>query len=140
MPGEGRGLGSREASNAGTAGRLTAHESRTSAQSRETADGAACESEGGSELPLLFALRQDVSRRRAGVRLPTVQVQQGRTGRGRPDVRGHRGVRREEVAGGTGEGTPGQDVSSRSGPSGVDPETGRQAAAVGDTDDPRPRG
>ena len=64
----------------------------------------------------------------------------GRTGSGRPDVRGHRGVRRGAVAGRTGGRTEEEDVSAASRPAGVDSEAGRQAAAVGHSDDPRPRG
>ena len=60
---------------------------------------------GSPELPLLRAVRQGVSRGRAGARLPMLPRQRRSAGRGRPDVRGHRGVRRGAVAGRTGGGT-----------------------------------
>src|SRR5271169_6715497 len=115
-------------------------ESDTSRKGWEATDGTACQSEGSSELSFLPAVRQAVSLGRVGVRLRTLQSQQRCSGSGRPIVRGHRGVWGETLAGGTGEGTPGQDVSAQSGEAGVDPETGWETATVGDTDDPRPRG
>src|SRR5205814_6472662 len=111
-------------------------EPRTSENRCEVADGTACQSEGGPRLSLLSALRQAVPRGRSGTRLRTLQSQPRRGGSGRPDVRGHRSVGRAELAGGTGEGTQGQDVPGRSGQAGVDPEGGRPTATVGHTDDP----
>ena len=50
-----------------------------------------------------YALYDKVYRaRRAGARLRTLPIQRRRAGRGRPDVRGHRGVRAWTVAGRTG--------------------------------------
>src|SRR6202795_1536562 len=59
----------------------------------ETADGVTRESEDGSRLSLLRPLRQDQPRGYSGARLRSVPLQQGRTGGGRPGLRGHRRVR-----------------------------------------------
>ena len=68
---------------------------------------------GAPELSLLRAVRQGVPRGRAGVCLRALPSQRRRSGRGRPDVRGHRGVRRGAVAGRTGGRTQDEDVSVR---------------------------
>ena len=67
--------------------------------------------------------------------LPTLPGQRRSAGRRRPDVRGHRGVRRDEVVGRTGGRTQDEDVSAQAGAAGVHSEAGRQAAAAGDSDD-----
>ena len=66
----------------------------TSTEGSEAPDGVACQSEGIARLSVLRAVRQGVSQRRAGVRLRPLPCQRRRGGGGRPDVRGHRGVRR----------------------------------------------
>src|SRR6202023_3382269 len=63
-----------------------------SEQRSETADGVARESEGRSRLSVLRPLRQDQPRGYSGACLRPVPLQQGRTGRGRSGLRGHRGV------------------------------------------------
>src|SRR5262249_4363732 len=106
----------------------------------ETMDGTAYQSEGGTGLPLLRAVRQVVPDGRAGMGLQALSRQQGDSGSGPSDVRGHRGVWGRALAAGTGGGTPKQDVPTPSGAEGMDSEGGRQTATVGHTDDPRPRG
>src|SRR5258707_5064431 len=58
----------------------------------ETAEGVARESEGRSRVSLLRPVRQDQPRRHPGACLCPVPLQQGRTGGGRPELRGCRGV------------------------------------------------
>ena len=103
----------------------------------EVADGVACQSEGIAQLSLLCAVRQGVSSRTCW-RMPIACCQgQWRSGRsGRPDVRGHRGVRGGAVAGRTGGRTEESNVSTAAGAAGVDPQAGWQAAAVRNSDDP----
>ena len=112
----------------------------TSTEGSEATGGVACQSEGIARLSLLSAVRQGVSSRRAGIRLPMLLGQRRGGGGGRPDVRGHREVRGGTVAGRTDGGTQEEDVSSAAGPAGVHPQAGREAAAVGHSDDPRSRG
>src|SRR3989337_1368356 len=68
----------------------------------ETADGVTRESEGRSGLSLLRAVRQDQPRGHPGACLRPVPLEQGRTGGGRPGLRGHRGVWRRAMARRTG--------------------------------------
>ena len=94
-----------------------------------------------AQLSLLRAVRQGVSGGRAGRRLRPLPGQPRRGGRGRPDVRGHRGVSAserwlgelaEELRKKTYHPQPVRRVWI--------PKAGRQAATVGDSDDPRSRG
>src|ERR1700726_716787 len=55
----------------------------------EAAEGVARESEGRSRVSLLRPVRQDQSRGYPGARLRPVPLQQGRTGSGRSELRGH---------------------------------------------------
>lgn len=64
-------------------------------------------------------------------RLATLPDQRRRTGCRWSIVRGHRSVRRSEVAGGIGGSTQDQDVPAAAGASRVHPEIRRQAAAAG---------
>src|ERR1700740_767801 len=73
-----------------------------SEEGSETADGVARESEGRSRLSLLRPVRQDQPRGHPGSRLCPVPLQQGRTGDGRPELRGRRGVWGAAVAWRTG--------------------------------------
>src|SRR5580700_1056729 len=60
----------------------------------EVADGVARQSEGSAQLSLLCAVRQGVPQGRSSLRLRMLQSQ-WRSGRSRrPNVRGHRGIRR----------------------------------------------
>ena len=78
---------------------------------QEPPDAAACQSEGGARLSVLRAVRQGVPPDVLECAYVAVG-QRRRTGGGRPDVRGHRGVRAGPVAGRTGERTERQDVPS----------------------------
>src|ERR1700734_2620396 len=105
MPAEGRDLSSSSASEA-TKSRWIGDESNTHIDGYEVAGDVANQSEGSTQVPLLCALRQAVSGGCAGTCVGALPGKPGRTGRGRSDVRGHRGVWRGEVAGGTDGGTP----------------------------------
>src|SRR5437016_7785890 len=74
-------------------------EPSTSTQGWEATADVACQSEECTYVPLLRAVRQGVSSGCPGIRLPVLSSQPRRRGRGRPDVRGHRSVRADEVAG-----------------------------------------
>src|ERR1700737_5074009 len=58
----------------------------------EAAEGVTRKSEGGSRLSLLCPVRQDQPWGYSGACLCPVPLEQGRTGRGRPGLCGHRGV------------------------------------------------
>ena len=90
MPGEGRDLSSRQTQD--VARDLEIGQPINSEQRSETADGVARESEGRTRLSVLRPLRQDQPRRYSGACLCPVPLQQGRTGRGWPGLRGRRGV------------------------------------------------
>ena len=129
MPVEGRGLGSRRTQQAGKdreIGKPINSEKRPG-----SADGVARESEGGSGLSLLRAVRQDQSRRHSGPCLRQVPLQQGRTGGGWSGLRGHRGVWRRAVAGGTGACAQGEDVPTGADQTGPYTESQRQTQAAG---------
>src|ERR1039458_3040603 len=80
----------------------------------ETADGVTRESEDGSRVSLLRAVRQDLPGGHPGPGLRPVLLQQGRTGSGRSGLLGYRGVRGAAVARRTGEGAQGGDIPTRS--------------------------
>src|SRR5580704_966294 len=88
MPGEGRGLSSRQTQD--VVRDLEIGQPSNSEKCSETADGVTRESEGGSRLSLLRPVRQDQPRGHSGACLCPVPLQQGRTGRGRPGLCGHR--------------------------------------------------
>src|SRR5262249_54054554 len=85
---------------------------RTSTEGWAATGDVACQSEAGTHIPLLRAVRQGVPSGRAALRLPALSQQRRRPGGGRADVRGYRSVRRADVAGCRGGRTPGEDVSS----------------------------
>ena len=97
MPVEGRGLSSRQTQQ--VVRDLEIGQPINSEKCSETADGVARESEGRSRLSLLRPVRQDQPRGHPGACLCPVPLQQGRTGRGRSGLRGHRGVWGRAVAG-----------------------------------------
>src|SRR5262252_10459301 len=97
---EGRGLSSRRTQD--VVRDLEIGQPINSEECSETADGVARESEGRSRLSILRPVRQDQPRRHPGARLCPVSLQQGRTGRGRPGLRGDRRVWRRAVAWRTG--------------------------------------
>src|SRR6201982_2019083 len=84
----------------------------------ETADGVARESEGRSRLPLLRPIRQDQPGTHLDPCLCSMPLQQGRTGRGWAELRGHRGVRGAAVAWRTAACAQAGDVSTGSYPPG----------------------
>src|SRR5579864_7677372 len=90
MPVEGRGLSSRQTQE--VVRDLEIGQPSNSEERSETADGVTRESEGGGRLSLLRSVRQDQPRGHSGACLCSVPFQQGRTGRGRPGLRGHRGI------------------------------------------------
>ena len=65
----------------------------------EASEEALSQGEGGAGVPLLPALRQDLPRGHPAPRLSPGACQQGRTGRGRRDLRDDRGGGQGEVAG-----------------------------------------
>ena len=85
----------------------------------EVADGVARQSEGIARLSLLRAVRQGVPKGRSGVRLRMLQSQWRSSRSGRPDVRGHRGVRQGAMVGRTGARAEEANVSTTSGAAGV---------------------
>ena len=133
MPAEGRGLSSRPAYQ-GAREPVDWREPRNSTEGSETPDDAACQSEGIAGVSVLRPLRQGVPEGHPGVRLPALPLQRRRPGGGRPDLRGHRGVRARPVARRTDDRTERANVSTRPGASRVHPERGRQATPVGDRD------
>src|SRR5512140_1131625 len=139
MPGEQRGLSSRTTREA-VRDREIGDEPTNSRNGSEAAAGVACQSEGRTQVPLLHALRQGVPEGRALDGLATLPDQRRRGGHRRRDVRGHRSLRRDEVAGGTGGRTQNEDVPAGGGTSRVRSQAGREAAAAGHPDDPGPRG
>jgi hypothetical protein len=99
----------------------------------EVADGVARQSEGIAQLSLLCAVRQGVPEGRSGFRLRMLQSQWRSSRSGRPDVRGHRGVRRGAMVGRTGARAEKSNLSTTSCPAGVHTEAGWEAAAVRST-------
>jgi hypothetical protein len=84
----------------------------TSTGGSEATGGVARPSEGIARLSVLHAVRQGVSSRRTGIRLPMLFGQRRSSRSGRPDVRGHREVRRGALARRTDGGTQEEDVST----------------------------
>src|SRR6516165_5620504 len=74
-------------------------EPSTSTAGWEVAGDVACQSEEGTQLPLLRTVRQGVPGGCAALCLPLLPGQRRRCGHRWPDVRGYRGLRRAEVAG-----------------------------------------
>src|SRR6516162_11743938 len=100
MPGEGRGLSSRQTQD--VVRDLEIGQPSNSEKGSETADGVTRESEGGSWLSLLRSVRQDQPRGYPGACLCPVPLEQGRTGSRRSGLCGHRSVWGGAVAGRTG--------------------------------------
>ena len=115
-------------------------EPNNSPNGSESSGGAACQSEGFTEFSLLQSVRQVAPGGHPVSRLRRMQSQSWRGGRGRGNVLGHQGVWHGTMAGRTGEGTSGQDVSTAGGPSGMDTQAQRQTKTAGHPDDPGPRG
>src|SRR3989441_8537367 len=90
MPGEGRGLSSRQTQQ--VVRDLEIGQPINSENCSETAEGVARESEGRSRVSLLRPVRQDQPRGHPGACLCPMPLQQGRTRGGRPELRGRRGV------------------------------------------------
>ena len=117
-------------------GRRTGHgdwrEPISPAKRSETPEGATCESEGISGLSVLLAVRQGVAGRCVGGCLAGGAPQR-RCGRGgRPDGRGHRGVRCGPVAWGIGAGPEGGDLPAGCGSTGShSQEAAREVSALG---------
>src|ERR1700719_2768140 len=132
MPGEGRGLSSRQTQD--VVRDLEIGQPSNSEKCSETADGVTRESEGGSQLSLLRPVRQDQPRRYSGARLCPVPLQQGRTGRGRPGLCGHRSVWGRAVAGRTGACAQGGDIPTGADQTRVHTEGQRQTQAAGHLD------
>src|ERR1022692_3970461 len=94
MPGEGRGLTSRGVCPSGEPRDRSCQGSTNSEhhQGSEASGLTACESERVPEPSLPLSARQGVACGCSGDCLCTLRSQPGRSGRGRPDLRGHRGV------------------------------------------------
>src|ERR1700732_3108941 len=127
MPGEGRGLGSRQTQQAARGREIG--KPNNSETCSEAADGVTRESEGGSWVPVLRPVRQDQPRGYSGACLRPVPLQQGRTRSRRTGLCGHRSIWGGAVAGRTGACAQGGDI-----PTGADQsdlfrlrELGRQA-------------
>src|SRR5258707_13573522 len=124
MPVEGRGLSSRQTQQAVRDREIG--QPNNSETCSEAADGVARKSEGGRRLSLLRAVRQAQPRRYSGACLCPVPLEQGRTGGGRPELIGHRGVWGRAVAGGTGACARGGEVPTGADQTRVDTEGQRQ--------------
>src|SRR6266851_9452976 len=90
MPVEGRGLSSRQTQQVARDREIG--QPNNSETCPEAADGVTRKSEDGSRLSLLHPVRQTQSRGHSGACLCPVPLKQGRTGRGRPGLCGHRSV------------------------------------------------
>src|SRR6478752_8637088 len=108
MPVEGRGLSTRQTQQAVRDREIG--QPNNSETCSEAADGVTRESEGRSWLSLLCLVRQDQPRGYSGACLCPVPLEQGRTGRGRPGLCGHRSVWGRAVAGRTGACAQGRDL------------------------------
>src|SRR5262249_55202535 len=74
-------------------------EPTTSPEGWQAAGDVARQSEERTHVPLLHVVRQGVPAGCAELRLPLLSGERRQPGRGRPDLRGHRGRRRGDVAG-----------------------------------------
>jgi hypothetical protein len=97
----------------------------------ETADGVTRESEDGSRVSLLCAVRQDLSGRHSGPRLCPVPLEQRGAGSGRSGPLRYRGVRGGAVARGTGDCAQGGELPTGSDQKSVYPEAQRQVKTAG---------
>src|SRR6202040_562247 len=131
-PGEGRGLSSRQTQD--VVRDLEIGQPNNAETCSEAADGVTRESEGGSRLSLLCPVRQDQPRRHPGTCLCPVPLQQGRTGRGRTGLCGHRSVWGGAVAGRTGACAQGGDIPTGADQTRVHTEGQRQTQAAGHLD------
>src|SRR5262249_9743448 len=128
-PVEGRGLSSRRTQH--VVRDLEIGQPINSEECSETADGVARESEGRSRLSVLCPVRQDQPRGRSGSCLCPVPLQQGRTGRGWPGLRGRRGVWGAAVAWRTGAVAQAGEVPTGSYQKSVHTEGQWQTQAIG---------
>src|SRR5712672_1827814 len=128
MPGEGRGLGSRQTQQAVRDREIG--QPNNSETCSEAADGVTRESEGRSRLSVLRPVRQDQPRGHSGACLCPVPLQQGRTGRGRTGLCGHRSVWGGAVAGRTGACAQGGDIPTGADQTRVHTEGQRQTQDV----------
>src|SRR6516165_5491442 len=129
MPGEGRGLSSRQTQD--VVRDLEIGQPSNSEKGSETADGVTRESEGGSWLSLLRSVRQDQPRGYPGACLCPVPLEQGRTGSRRSGLCGHRSVWGGAVAGRTGACAQGRDIPTGADQTRVHTEGQRQTQAAG---------
>src|ERR1700751_4735848 len=129
MPGEGRGLSSRQTQQAVRDREIG--QPNNSETCSEAADGVARKSEGGSRLSLLRPVRQEQPRRYSGACLCPVPLEQGRTGRGRPGFCGYRSRWGRAVAGRTGACAQGRDIPTGADQTRVHTEGQRQTQAAG---------
>src|SRR5258708_3246127 len=129
MPGEGRGLSSRQTQDG--VRDLEIGQPSNSEKCSEAADGVTRESEGGGRLSLLRPVRQDQPRRHSGACLRPVPLQQGRAPRRRPGFCGHRSIRGRAVAGRTGACAQAGDLPTRANQTSVYTEGQRQTQAAG---------
>ena len=107
----------------------------------ETPEGATCESEGVSRLPILFVERQGVASGRNGRCLAGGTPEWRGSRSGRRNGAAHRATRSRTVAWGTGAGLEGRHLSTECGAAGVDPkEAGGEGATAGHTVHPGPGG
>src|SRR5215468_9108645 len=132
MPGEGRGLSSRQTQQAVRDREIG--QPSNSEKGSETADGVTRESEGGSWLSLLRSVRQDQPRGYPGACLCPVPLEQGRTGSRRSGLCGHRSVWGGAVAGRTGACAQGRDIPTGADQTRVHTEGQRQTQAAGHLD------
>src|ERR1700675_2750346 len=132
MPVEGRDLSSRQTQQ--VVKDLEIGQPINSENCSETAEGVARESEGRSRVSFLRAVRQDQPRRHPGACLCPVPLQQGRTGGGRPGLRGHRSVWGRAVAGRTGACAQGGDIPTGADQTRVHTEGQWQTQTVGHLD------
>src|ERR1700726_4279268 len=132
MPVEGRGLSSRQTQDA--VRDLEIGQPNNSETCSEAADGVTRESEGRSRLSLLCPVRQDQPWGYSGTCLCPVPLQQGRTGRGRTGLCGHRSVWGGAVAGRTGACAQGGDIPTGADQTRVHTEGQRQTQAAGHLD------
>src|SRR5882757_2951199 len=132
MPGEGRGLSSRQTQQAVRDREIG--QPNNSKRCSEAADGVTRESEGGSWLSLLRPVRQDQPRGPSGACLCPVPLQQGRAGDRRPGFCGYRGLWGRAVAGRTGACAQAGDLPAGANQTSVHTEGQRQTQAAGHLD------